>query len=79
MGMGWGGARPGAGRPALSKEKHLLRGTWRPERGPKPASGAVVPLVPTATPGAWAPDAQDLAALGPAGRRVLALLFDSSS
>ena len=70
-----GGKRKGAGRPRLSPATHLLRGTWRPSRhGVRPATSAAVLAMPVAA-GVWAPDAADLAALGAAGRALVAELL----
>jgi hypothetical protein len=70
-----GGKRSGAGRPRLSPASHLLRGTWRPSRhGVRPATSAAVLEMPVPTR-SWAPDAADLAALGTAGRVLVASLM----
>jgi hypothetical protein len=67
-----GGRRAGAGRPKLPPATHLLRGTWRSSRhGKRPAMSAVVLEMPVPV-GSWAPDAADLAALGAAGRALVA-------
>jgi hypothetical protein len=73
--MARGGKRTGAGRPRLSPATHLLRGTWRPSRhGVRPATSAAVLEMPMPA-GAWAPEATDLAALGVAGRRLIAAVL----
>jgi hypothetical protein len=70
-----GGKRKGAGRPRLSPATHLLRGTWRPSRhGVRPATSAAVLAMPVPV-GSWAPKPADLAALGAAGRALVAELL----
>jgi len=59
----------------LPKAEHWLKGSWRVDRhGPRPASLAAVVEAPS--PGAvWMPSADDLAALGPAGRAFVQMLL----
>lgn len=57
-----GGPRPGSGRPALSPEQHVLRGTFRPSRhGVRPVITA--PAVVAAPSTGWQPTPADYAPL----------------
>jgi hypothetical protein len=70
-----------SGRRPKPLADHLADGTWRRDRhGPRPVNPAKwADVLPSTTPPSWQPDTEELASLGPDGRKFLGQVLDENT